>query len=673
MFPHQKLDWNVARLEKRLESAPDDAVARTELARACLSRGLFHDGGEPWLNKALTQGRRVLQGDPDTADALVAAGMALVAMDRLDAAQKYIDRAVQVAHERADVHLAAGQLARAQGSTASALRSFEFACRLAPDAFEPHLELSQLLWSLAEGPNGSLRLVERSAFHAVRALRIGVTTQLEAGLWFHIAQTCLLAGRLADAHRLLTRLVDNEKYKAKALASLGTVDHRLGKYKNAVQHLRRHIELVGDSHRAYARMAASYLSLGEIQKSREAALKALTLSPGDEDARFTLASALVEEGREDDAVRELKSLLQEAPDHAPAFAELVRLRVRSRDLRWIRNAMRSEAGVHDRLPAEGRHEGRATWPRRATRERIVALILAVREVDDQSVKTLLSAMELTTDEGLRFQLWEAAIDTLSAARAAVARGVLQQPGSAYSAAMGREIIALAPLLEDEIIQKGLYIEDADLGKAAVERHGPARDVRAHRAALDRERREARAWQALLLLALGIRQQPTTRTLLLRWTTEADPDLADAARVALAMLGDAEATLALRRKARARGVDHLVDAMTAGLTPTAGRIRPRVLTDAPEQLCAVCGRRTPEIGHLVTGPTTAVCDRCLAALAAERRELAEAADAGCRLCTATPIDTRAVWQWRGTEICSDCLDTSLGLVERDEISAFLATC
>lgn len=672
MFPHQKLDWHTKKLEATVEGRPDDAQARADLARACVSSALFHDGGEAAANKALTHARRVLQGDPDAPDGLVVASLALVLLDRLDAAQKHVDRLLATAPDRADAQLATGLLARAQRNHGAAIRCLELACRLAPDAWEPHVLLGRLLWSVSEANGHPPRLVERSTFHLVRALRIGVATATDPRVRLDLAAACVQGGRLAEAHRMLTRLADNERVGLKALALLGVVDHRLGKHKNAVLSLRRHLEAAGDSAEAWARMADAYLALGESVKAREAAQKALALDPGHVNARTRMALALIAEGREDDGVRDLKALLADVPDHVEAFEEIVRIRLRARDVRWLRGALRSEVSAHDRLPLSGLHDGRPTRPRQATRSRVTVLLGGIREVDAEAVTTVVGVLDLTTDEGLRQTLWEAALDALCRDRAAVARSVLRSPGAGYSAAMGREIVAIANGLDTDVLQQGLHLEDADLGKAAVERHGPARDVRAHRSALDRERREARAWQALLLLAIGARRDPASRPLLQRWTTEADPDLADAARVALVLQGDDEAEAVLRRKARARGVEHLVGLMVAGAAAAGERGQPRVLTDAPERACAVCARRTPEVAHLVAGPSAAVCDRCLALLAAERRDLPEPPEAPCRLCGALAVESRAVWSWRGTEVCHDCLDVSLGLGERDEIAAFLAT-
>ena len=73
LYPHQKLDWTISRLEESTGKHPEDPAQRRELARCLLSRGLFHQGGEAECNRALTVVRKVMQDDPASAEALVVA------------------------------------------------------------------------------------------------------------------------------------------------------------------------------------------------------------------------------------------------------------------------------------------------------------------------------------------------------------------------------------------------------------------------------------------------------------------------------------------------------------------------------------------------------------------------------------------------------------------------
>ena len=678
MFPHDKLDWHLSRLEKRLGDAPDDAGTRLEFATACLSKAWFHDGGEVWFNKALTEARRVLQQDPNGPGALVVAGAALVGLGRTEPATRYLDDALRIATDRADVHLAFGAMHEHDGDRHRAVREFEFACRLAPDRWEPNYLLGRVLWLRAQDLGGPKRLIERSQYHTVRALQLEPSPALVTTMTYHLGITCMHTGRFSDAHKLFSQLLEEEQFRVRAQYYLGLAAYQLGKYKNAVLFLRQHIKKNPDNPRVHARLGMCYLQLGEIPRAREACNRALAVDPNDLQARWTLGCALLEEGNELDAVRTFKKILNDAPDHAQAFNELVRIRTANRDTNWLKQALKTEVGTHDRLPLSAARENpelsgkTAVRPREITRQRIETILLAMRGGDTDEVATILDAMNLTHDEGLRFLLWDAALDHVAAHRGREATQRLSLAGRNFSMNAGREVLALADALAEQHLTRGLDLAEEDLSRAAVDRHGPAKDVRGHRVAIDKERREARAWQALLLLALGSKQSRSSRTLLVRWAAEADEDLAIAAQAALAMLGDDDATDALQKRARARGAANLVDAMLTQVNPPRERFQPRPITGDGDLHCSTCGRRGTEVGHILKGGSAAVCDHCVTDAARERRNL-RSDDPGlhCALCDKNELETRAVYAYRGVAVCNACLDNSLGLLEREEIERYLA--
>lgn len=710
LFPHQKLDWNLSRLEKRVDEARDDVDVRADYALACLSRALFHGGGEPWLNRALTQARRLLQQDSSNVTAQVVAGVALTALDRLEAAEQHLDEARAkapdgsvhdglVRYARALFHQRSTRVGDADGDRHLAVREVEAACRAEPDAWEPHYLLAELLWERAQeagGPGKAPRLVERSQFHAVRALECEPPAPQRAAMRYHLGITCLHAQRYGEANKLLTELLEDETWRVRAQYYLGLVNYHTGRYKNAVLYLRQHLEHAPETARVHARIAMAYLQLGEVVKARESCNRAIAIDPADLSARWTLGSALVEEGREEEAMKLFKAILEDAPDHLPAFTELVRLRARRGDATWLHGALRAEVKGFDRLPLDD--EGGARHPRQATLERVTTLVEALGRADDDgerppkgdgahpSVRVVLEAIDLTTDESLRFQLWEAALDHLSARRARALARKLEEPGRHFSAELGREVLVLARSLPEELLVKALELSDEDLRRAAVERHGPTRDVTDHRKAVDRERREARAWQALVLLAIASHGNRSSRALLVRWADEADDELADAARAALAMLGDPDAVEKLRRRARARGSSHLVDAMTAQLVPPSARTAVRPLADGEDCTCSACGRRSADAAHMMVGADPApdgggraegagrraICNFCLTEIALHRRDI-ETDDPGktCALSGRGTFETTAMYEWKGLCVSREVVDQGLGLLERERVDRWLA--
>lgn len=673
MLPHQKLDWTLSRLERHLEQQPDDATARMDLALACLSRAWFHDGGELWFNKALTHARRVLHHDPANARAMVVAGVSLTGLDRLEPADRYLDQAVRTEPENALVHLALGEQHLHRGERHQAVRELEYACRQAPDDWEPHALLGLLLRQRAAELGQPPRVLERSQFHLVRSLQLGPSGAWQPRLLMELSVSCLQTGRLSDAHKLLTRLVDHKEYRAKARYQLGLVAMHMGKYKNAVLHLRQHLQEHGDSPHVHAKIAVCYLQLDEVRKAREACNRALALEPGHLDARWTLGCALLEEDREEEAVRVFREILGDAPQHTPAFAELVRIRRSHRDHNWLSQALRAEVGFYDRMPlrAEG-PDGRPVSPRAATRERIRLLTEAVDDVSDDPVEVLLDSLALTTDEGLRAEIWDSALRAMSRSRATDAMRWLGNPGQWFTVDRAHEVLALANELPEPALQRGLQLSEEDLQRAAVDRNGPAHDVMTHRRRVEQERSQARAWQAMILLTIADRGSDTGRNLLLRWANEADPELAIAARAGLVLLGDTHATAALRDQARSAGVEPKVDALLDALAAPQTTTFPHPTSDDEDRTCATCGRRSAEVDHMMARETVAVCDRCLGSIARRRHELAtEDPRVRCALTGNTLVESREIYVYNGVAVSAEVVDRSLGLVEREEVDRYLA--
>ncbi|RME26774.1 MAG: tetratricopeptide repeat protein, partial [Deltaproteobacteria bacterium] len=508
LFPHNKLDWLISRIEDKVHAAPDDPHLRLELARALLSRGLFHGGGERECNRAFAVLRKVLQEDPASAEALALSGLALVGMKRPEGAVRYLDQAVRLDGERADLRLALGALAREQGDLGTAVRELESACRMAPDAWETHLYLGRALLDLARSEGRPRRLVERAQYHLVRALRLGPSPDQQAPLFRDMGITCMYTGRFRDAEKFFIRLREHERFRVEAMRHLGEVAYELGKYNNAIQHFRRYLEARPDDADVLARVAMAWFQLGEYARAREACNQALIREPLHLEARHALGCTLLEEGQANEALRVFRETLKEVPEHLPSYLELVRTRRRGGDARWLAQALAAEVRQHDQLPPGG-----ADGPRALTRQRVAVVLDEMRALGPGMVDHVLATIEHSQDEALRFQLWEAACELALGALGATTAARLRAAGQHYGPGLGAEAIASAAVLPDPVLVDGLSIEEADIKRAAVERHPPAAGVREHRQHLDTETNRARAHQAMLLLAIGSRRSAAGKALL----------------------------------------------------------------------------------------------------------------------------------------------------------------
>ena len=75
--------------------------------------------------------------------------------------------------------------------------------------------------------------------------------------------------------------------------------------------------------------------------------------------------------------------------------------------------------------------------------------------------------------------------------------------------------------------------------------------------------------------------------------------------------------------------------------------------------------------MITGGSTVICDRCVLRVSQNRASMQAPDDAHCSLCTASPFDSSGIYRVNAVDICSDCLQLSLGLLEREEVDTFLA--
>ena len=635
MFPHQKLDWHLRRLEKLLKSSPDDAAVRLELGTLEVSKAWFHEGGESWFNKALHNGKHVLSHHRSDHRALVLTGTAYIGIGRLDHAETYLDEAMQLAADSAPLRMAMGWLHSERGESKAATREFLLACELTNNtAWEPHAMVTETLWRDARQHQHDRVTLAACRRHAIEALRHVLPDRWRASIKYRLALANLHLGRLNDAERQLKSLIEDRKYKTQALYYCGLAFLENGKYENAVTMLRQHVAKAGDTARGHTRLALAYLRLGEASKARTHCNQAKALDATDLDARWILGCCMAQLGEAEDALKEFRALLGEQPDYHPAFEELIRLRKAMGHEAWIQQALRREVGEYNSLERRAgigqNGSPKLIGPRVVSRRRIQSLLGAIGH-GEEGVNALLGAMDRTADEGIRFRVWQAVLDRLRQASLASVDPMLDDAGKHYSVGLGLEVLALGEHIPPAKLLEALTIEERDLRSAAVRRHGPTQDIQLHRQRLDDEHREARAWQAQLLLAIGTHDSPATRALLLRWTREADPALADAARIARTMLGDEQAYAELHGPSTRRGAQHTLEHLQA-----VASVRPeptpfQVMKNDGETVCHVCGRTGTACTHILTGPELSVCDQCISSMANDPMGHSEnSANASCML-------------------------------------------
>lgn len=119
-----------------LRHQPDNADLILGLARIGLNQGRSA--------QAASEAMRVLQKVPDNTDALLLAGLALTRLDRLDEAQRLLERGAVLSPRYADMEVALGAVAERRRDFPSAIRHYEKALQLNPENRDASFRLEQL-------------------------------------------------------------------------------------------------------------------------------------------------------------------------------------------------------------------------------------------------------------------------------------------------------------------------------------------------------------------------------------------------------------------------------------------------------------------------------------------------------------------------------------------------
>jgi hypothetical protein len=190
------------------------------------------------------------------------------------------------------------------------------------------------------------------------------------------------------------------------------------------------------------------------------------------------------------------------------------------------------------------------------------------------IPEVLKAINHSQDENLRFALWEVACSMTEEAIADKSLDDLASPSRNFSIALGEIALSSGRLITEEELCAGLNISEVDLKRAAVDRYPPAHDVQQHRSNEEKERRKARGYQAMLLLAIAAHRSETAQALLKDWSNKSDADMAVAAKIGLTMNGDIEATKYLEQLTRTKNRQSFFIELRTLLTPLIMHLDPR---------------------------------------------------------------------------------------------------
>lgn len=268
-----------------------------------------HRNGE--ISKAEELYRRILQEDPEYADALYFLGEIERGRGRPEEAIGLLQRAVRADGANPRFHFGLGCALQSCGRLKEAASSYRRALDLDGGDAE--------VWN-------NLGVVEQQSGRVIEAERCyRRALELEGGYapaHFNLGNLFRGAGRLEDAAVSLRRAVELEPGHAEAWMGLGAALYQLERQEEAAVCYRRVIELFPGQHEAHYNLGCALAALGRKDEAIESYRHALGIKPDYAEAEMNLGLVLQEGGEPEQAIAHYRRALELKPDYAEACLNL---------------------------------------------------------------------------------------------------------------------------------------------------------------------------------------------------------------------------------------------------------------------------------------------------------------------------------------------------------------
>jgi tetratricopeptide (TPR) repeat protein len=236
VIPVSSADGAVLTDDFRRKAHAEDLAAYTKLLQNDPANPLRHDAvaqlylDEGKLDEAITEFRRSLQLNADSAQTRYNLAYALSARGRRDEAIAELDAALRIDPEYAQAHNNLGALLQLSGRADEALAHFERAVALRPDNVEARANLGQLL------SNRGQSAAAGDQFRAVLAARADHVQALAGLAWIEATSADPALRDPQDAMRRAERAVElTNRHDVVALDALAAAYAAAGRYADAAQ------------------------------------------------------------------------------------------------------------------------------------------------------------------------------------------------------------------------------------------------------------------------------------------------------------------------------------------------------------------------------------------------------------------------------------------------------
>jgi tetratricopeptide (TPR) repeat protein len=290
--------------------------------------------------------RQILGRIPDKAIVMHHLGILLAQQQpRREEAVRLLTRVVQLQPNNAEAHNDLGNALRDQGRLNEAAAALSRAVALKPELALAHANLGNVLRDLGRVDEAV------DAYH--RAIRIKPDY---AAAYSNLGNTLYDKGRLEDAVGAFRRAIELDPGFAPAHSNLGVALQSLGRSEQAAAVFRRAIELAPDYAEAHSNLGRSLESLGradaaiaaheravqlkpdfapflcnlgnalqnnkQVERAISVLRRAIELQPQFAEAYNNLGNALIDRGNADEGIESYRQALRLKPDYADALSNL---------------------------------------------------------------------------------------------------------------------------------------------------------------------------------------------------------------------------------------------------------------------------------------------------------------------------------------------------------------
>jgi Tfp pilus assembly protein PilF len=273
---------------------------------------------------ALARAEGVLAREPDNVEAHILRGNALGGLERFDNALQEMEEALRLDPTRGVIHTQIGLVETARGEYQAAEKAFTRAIELSPKEVGGHLALANFYWV-----TGRLEDAERSLERALAVEPNNRETNRA------LAVFALASGRVGDAEKYLIRLADLSKDPAAVFA--------LAEYYMATRRADQAISLLepfSDDAKGGYSLARAYSAAGAGEKAHALVDRILKGAPQNAEALLLKGQLLIQDGKAEEGLQNVRSALQADPDSIGAHFTLGKAYAARGDFQGAESAFR---------------------------------------------------------------------------------------------------------------------------------------------------------------------------------------------------------------------------------------------------------------------------------------------------------------------------------------------